>query len=369
MGKLLTGILILLFSFTVVSAQTDQDIIRYIFNAQYTTADSILDARITADPQDAKNYYLKQQLYYYSRYFSLNDVTNDSLISWVGQYALKTISLLENKELSTEEKFYLGSSYDYLSRWQVRQSFWDAYWSASNAEDYLEEVVQEDPEFYDAYMSLGVREYFTSRLGGWLATVAWFVGMSGDRDTALEYFHTVAEKGNLCKSEARFALGAVYRFFENDYSQSLKYTDLMLADHPNNPFLNVQKSQVTLMEVIQSEGVDILTAEFDSLRSRYNIVNAGPLNVLGYNFLFGGRTEDALIVFKTNLDLFPGVANCYDSYAEGLMTAGDTENAIKYYRLAYQKLDADTTINENFREQLRGSIPERLKELGADLNM
>ena len=43
--------------------------------------------------------------------------------------------------------------------------------------------------------------------------------------------------------------------------------------------------------------------------------------------------------------------------------------AIKYYKIAYEKLDSDETINDAFRERLRQSIPETLKELGAEVNV
>jgi hypothetical protein len=80
------------------------------------------------------------------------------------------------------------------------------------------------------------------------------------------------------------------------------------------------------------------------------------------------RFDDAVVVFETNLKLFPNEANSYDSYAEGLWRSGDNENAIKYYKMAYDRLDADTTISEVFRERIREGIENNLSELGADLN-
>jgi tetratricopeptide (TPR) repeat protein len=352
-----------------IMAQNDADVIQYAFNAQWQKADSILDTRIESDPDNPKNYYLKQQVYYYARYFSGGEVTNDTLMTWIIHNATKTISLVENGELSKENKFYAGRSYDFLSRFQVRTSNWDAFWSARSARNFLEEVLEEDPEFYDAYMSLAVREYFTSRLTGFTSTLAWFTGMSGERDVALEQFHLVAEKGNLCKTEAQFALGAIYRFFENDNKQSLEITNQLLVDHPDNPFLLTQSEQVAFFELIDTNGAGFLINEFDSLRTKYQITNSGVLNLAGYSMLGLSRYEDALTVFKTNMKLFPGEANCYDSYAEGFWRSGDTQNAIKYYNIAYEKLDSDTTISDNFRVRLREGIENNLKELGAEISI
>lgn len=369
MCKSLFFIVILLSLTFSAFAQSDAEIIRLGFDAQWQTADSLLDARIQANPQDPKNYVLKQQLYYYTRYYSGGTVSNDSLMSWMAQNALKAIEIVNNSELTTDNKFYAGRSYDFLSRFQIRQSLWDAYWSGKNARNYMEEVLEEDPGYYDAYMSLGVQEYFTSRLGGWTSTLAWFVGMLGERDQALEYFHIVADKGTLCKTEAQFALAGVYRFIENDYEQSFSLTENLLVHHPDNPFLQTQKTQTAFMGLIENKGVGILTQEFDSLQTKYGVTNATILNLLGYRFLNLGRFDDALTTFETNIKLYPVVANCYDSYAEGLMVSGDTKNAIKYYKIAFEKLDADTTITDDYREFLRENIKTNLENLGAEENI
>ena len=189
--------------------------------------------------------------------------------------------------------------------------------------------------------------------------------MYGDRETAIEQFRLVANKGNLCKTEAKFALAAVYRFFETDYKQSLEITNQLLADHPDNPFLQTQARQVGFLDLINTNGAGFLAAEIDSLPTKYQVTNSGVLNGAGYTLLGQNRVDDAVMVFETNLKLFPEEANSYDSYAEGLWRAGDTENAIKYYKMAYARLDGDSTINDAFRERIREGIENNLEELGA----
>ena len=90
--------------------------------------------------------------------------------------------------------------------------------------------------------------------------------------------------------------------------------------------------------------------------------------MLGYNFMNQGNLDNALVVFKTNVKLFPEIANGYDSLAECYMNRGENDMAIKYYKMAWEKIDSDQTINDNFREFLRTGILERLSELGAEIN-
>ncbi|MDA3860713.1 MAG: hypothetical protein PF445_05765 [Melioribacteraceae bacterium] len=120
--------------------------------------------------------------------------------------------------------------------------------------------------------------------------------------------------------------------------------------------------------MVAERGVDFLITEKDSLQSRYNLDNVNTLNGLGYNLINQERQNEALTVFQVNLDLYPEIANCYDSIAECYMILGDNESAIKYYKLAYVKLDSDSTTTDEFKQRLREGIAEKLTEMGSDIN-
>ena len=52
------------------------------------------------------------------------------------------------------------------------------------------------------------------------------------------------------------------------------------------------------------------------------------------------RTDIAIDLFTINIELFPKVANTYDSLAEAYLNGGDKANAAKYHRMELQ-LDPD----------------------------
>src|SRR5271165_2161844 len=55
------------------------------------------------------------------------------------------------------------------------------------------------------------------------------------------------------------------------------------------------------------------------------------LNQLGYELLFSGRTDDAIQVFKLNVEEYPKSSNPYDSLGEAYMKAGKKDLAIQNY--------------------------------------
>jgi cyclase len=68
----------------------------------------------------------------------------------------------------------------------------------------------------------------------------------------------------------------------------------------------------------------------------------GHLNMLGYQLLTRGRIDDALEIFKLNIEAYPQSSNVYDSYGEALMIMGDTTRAIANYEKSL-KLNPENT--------------------------
>ena len=351
--------------------EIDLRIMDHLYNAELVQADSLISIQINQNPENPKYYLLKAHYHFYSRYFT-QGLSRDSILQLIVTESQKAITLAENMEESTEQKFYIGSAYGFLSRALIMQDeYWDGYWAARDCRNYLEEVLEEDPTFADAYLGLGVIEYFTGlRYTGFYNFLVWFVGMSGDRQVGLDYFTIAANKGELFKNEANYILGSVYSslFLENDYISALSILDPLRQQFPNNPVIerNYQLSRFVIL--VNEKGVDFLETEFDSLLTKYAITNANTLNLTGYNLMNQNKNDDALVVFKTNIKLYPDIANGYDSLAECYMNRGENNLAIKYYKMAYDKLDTDTTINDAFRNALRESIPQQLETLGAELN-
>jgi len=79
------------------------------------------------------------------------------------------------------------------------------------------------------------------------------------------------------------------------------------------------------------------------------------VNTLGYQLLGGGKTDDAIEVFKKNTELYPDSWNVWDSLAEGYMNKGDNQLAVQYYTKALGMAPP------NQHERIKGA----LSQLGA----
>mgnify|MGYP000107877699 CR=1 FL=1 len=58
------------------------------------------------------------------------------------------------------------------------------------------------------------------------------------------------------------------------------------------------------------------------------------INNLGYRFLGQEKVEEAVAIFRANVERYPGSANVWDSLGEGLEAAGDLAAARDSYAKA-----------------------------------
>ncbi len=73
------------------------------------------------------------------------------------------------------------------------------------------------------------------------------------------------------------------------------------------------------------------------------------LNTIGYQLLGRGRTAEAIVIFKLNVEEYPRSGNVYDSLGEAYLKAGETDLAVVNYRKSLE-LSPD---NQNAREVLK----------------
>jgi dienelactone hydrolase len=87
------------------------------------------------------------------------------------------------------------------------------------------------------------------------------------------------------------------------------------------------------------------------------------MNAYGYERLQKGHPDEAIAIFRMNVDAYPRSANTYDSLADAYLAAGNRQEALAAAEQALKRLKDDKTIPEDFRALLRESIEKKIREL------
>lgn len=112
-----------------------------------------------------------------------------------------------------------------------------------------------------------------------------------------------------------------------------------------------------VLGVVQEKGIEAGIAHFHTIKDKdtHNL-SEEELNGIGYQLMRAGKTEEALQIFKLNVEEFPKGFNVYDSYAEALMNLGQNDAAIENYRKSVEMNPA----NQNGIDML--------EKLGVDIS-
>ena len=125
----------------------------------------------------------------------------------------------------------------------------------------------------------------------------------------------------------------------------------ILNDHPYSlPRMSIGR---TIGKTISESGIEAAVSQYQELKKTrpddYNFTYDNELNMLGYELLRRGDKQQAIEVFKLNVDAFPKSWAMYDSLAEAYLADGNNELATKNYRRSVE-LNPD---NSGGREALK----------------
>jgi tetratricopeptide (TPR) repeat protein len=86
------------------------------------------------------------------------------------------------------------------------------------------------------------------------------------------------------------------------------------------------------------------------------------LNQLAYERLQNGNKDEAVELFKLNVETYPASANAQDSLADGYIARGENDLALVAEQRCLQLLPADK-INEQFKATLRAGAEQKIAKL------
>jgi CubicO group peptidase (beta-lactamase class C family) len=145
-----------------------------------------------------------------------------------------------------------------------------------------------------------------------------------------------------------------HRVFGVDREPAIVHLNYAQYDSPGVRFV------MAAMEKGEAE----IPALFKEYRASYpEDFNEQAVNWVGYQLLQGKRNQEAIAVFKLNVEAYPESANTYDSLSDAYIQAGDTEQAIVWCKKTLEIIPLDKTTDPATLDNLKRGALDKLKRL------
>lgn len=306
----------------------------FVYDMKYKEANALFDEIIKLEPKNPYGYFLKSVCYFWMFQNSPADYNIGEKYKDITFKAIDAAEeVLDKNENNIDAMFYLGGAYGNLGRYYAMNKSWiKGYWYGKKGKNYLLDVVEKDPNYYDAYLGLGIYHYYADVLPKIIKTFSFILGIKGDRELGLRELHLAISKSKNTKSEAMCFLGGIYIDLEKDYTKALPVFKELFEKYPNNKYAGICLAKCYWETVNYEAAIKQYRLMCDKIRDdkKYGAF----YNSYGYQLLEKGFTDEAIEVFKKQVELFPNEANSYDSLGDGYRKSGKTELAKEQYRKA-----------------------------------
>jgi tetratricopeptide (TPR) repeat protein len=213
----------------------------WLYQLQYDKARAEFDVSIKTHPKDPAGYFyltavdwwhLAQDIEY-----DLPEVRQQLAVD-----SARTIEVADalydtasDPETKAKACLYRGGAEGLWGRWLVTQREWvKAYFAGKRGHAQLKKALDLNPNLYDAYMGLGIYDYYTDTMSGVQAVLAALL-IHGDKARGLKELQLAIDKSPHARVEAMCFLVEIYTSEENTPEKALPLADALRQEFPQSP--------------------------------------------------------------------------------------------------------------------------------------
>lgn len=309
-----------------------------IYELKFDEAKSIFTQAKQQYPNDIKGYFYESLIPFYSALSTKDDIYYDEFIDKSAEVIKKCDDLLRSKKNDPEILFYKGQSHSYRSLLMLSLNK-SLIRAASNGNDgyrLLVNVVKNNPNFYDAYMGLGLYKIAIGFVPGKFQWLLSIIGFNGDIKEGISDLRTAVNKGRFTRTDAKIFL-AFFSIKEPELKndETVRMLRTLVDEKPDSPvFLTLYAGALQQIgRYAESIEYTERALQFNT-NSLQNEVKKGAYVLLGNAYFRANNFSKAIECFEEHLKY----VSDEDRYNISLFTTGlcyeltgDRQRALSYY--------------------------------------
>lgn len=228
------------------------------------------------------------------------DAKRDRQFSDLINQALKvTQARLRSNPKDAEALYYQASAYGLRAGYDttVKRSFVRAMGDANDSIAIQKKVLKADPDYVDAYMSIGLYEYVIDSLPFFWRSMARIAGLKGSKKKGIEHLELVTQKGKYAADDARVLLIGLYTK-EHQPERALELISQLATKYPRNYLFGIERAAMLYRLNRADEGSGVFA---ELLKDQRIAAQASDLINYQWGDALAARGEQAAALEKFNL--------------------------------------------------------------------
>lgn len=341
-----------------------------MYNTNFEEADNIFDQEIARNPGNPLAYYFKAEIELWKYLFDNNQ---DALRRFY-QEADKTVQVAENALKSNPKnslyKSIIGGAYGFRAMVNLKaENFVKASWDSKICYDNITDALKINPKETEAYVPMGIFDVVLGSIPQSVKTLANLGGLTGDKNRGVKELEVAAQKATYFKNDAKFILGLLAVYIEQDYTKGISHLKELLAKYPNNIPILYALGNIEVQLKKNTNAVYYFQKVYSLSDKSYKVFTAISSYRLGEAYFrlndFSNAKKYMQIFVKTTTEK-PFVASAFFRMGVAYEMLGDRTNAEKAYKktLEYAKIIAeDRYAVRKAKEYLKQPLSEVTKSL------
>ena len=161
----------------------------------------------------------------------------------MAQAKTKALGLVARNKNDADAQYFLGAYYGVMAGYEAStaRKFYSAMRNGSRSVDAHEKTLKLNPNYYDAYLSVGMYDYIVGNLPFMYKAMAAIVGVRGNKQRGITRLKRIVEKETATADDARVMLLAIYQN-EKRYEDALALLDQLSAKYPRSYLIKLEKA-------------------------------------------------------------------------------------------------------------------------------
>jgi tetratricopeptide (TPR) repeat protein len=208
----------------------------------------------------------------------------NAFFKYIGESQAACQAILKQNASDRDARYFLGATHGALAAFAVTidHDKREAFRQGRKAYRYHLEIVEEQPDYYDAYVTIGLYEYIVANLPWYMKWIAQIAGYQGTEERAFKYLRLAATKSQFTSVNAQNVL-VVLCLREKFYDEALENAQSLHRRYPRNFLLHINVAQILAEMKRPAQATDEYTKIMEQAESSTPNYQKMPLGSFRYN--------------------------------------------------------------------------------------